>query len=337
MKKEITCITLWPKRLEYLNHHARVDLRPLVAHPEPARQPRKIREPFYERLALQMQDLCPWLVPPGLPNTPEGEVTYRWMLKCQMSWYVVGPGCLFLTRAPLRLALASHMGLPVFAPGQRCHYTPITTGRRCHQQLGTHSEHVFACAHSPGMRRHNRLRDAWMQLARSAGWHAQTEQLVFIAADVCKRADIVTLALDGTKFACDVMVTASPTLCERHGPHLEKMAAAKARQYNTVSWGRCHEDATFVALVHDAQQHWLHPDALRLLHRLSRGPASVGISPCADHSAKCCSHPACCMPCRMADARCMRLPERGWTDLRGSGWNQKYQRRKTSTRDVKIS
>ena len=254
--------------LEYLNHHARVDLRPLVAHLEPARQPRKIRDLFYERLALQMQDLCPWLIPPGLPTTPDGEITYRWMLRCQLSWYVRTPGCPALVRAPLRLALASYMGLPVFAPGQRCHYTPVTTGRRCHQQLGTHSEHVFACAHSPGMRRHNRLRDAWMQLAKTAGWHAQTEQLVFTAADICKRADIVALAPDGTKFACDVMVTASPTPCERHGPHLEKMAAAKARMYNTVSWGKCHEDATFVALVHDAHQHWLHADALRLLHRL---------------------------------------------------------------------
>ena len=65
-----------------------------------------------------------------------------------------------------------------------------------------------------------------------------------------------------------VLVTASPAPFERHGPHLEKMAAAKARQYNTASWGRCHEDAIFVALVHDAQQHWLHPDALRPLHRL---------------------------------------------------------------------
>ena len=53
--------------LEYLNHHARVDLRPLVAHLEPHRQPRKIRELFYERLAVQMQDICPWLIPPGLP------------------------------------------------------------------------------------------------------------------------------------------------------------------------------------------------------------------------------------------------------------------------------
>ena len=287
--------------LEYLNYHARVDLRPLVAHLDPTRQPRKLRELFYERLALQMQDICPWLVPPGLPNVPEGEISYRWMLRCQMSWYVVAPGLPHLTRAPLRLALASLMGLPVFPPGQRCHYTPVTTGRRCHHQLGTHSEHVFACAQSPGMRRHNRLRDAWMHLAWSAAWHAQTEQLVFTAADLCKRADLVALSPEGTKIACDVLVTASPTPCERHGPHLEKMAAAKARQYNTVSWGKCHEDATFVALVHDAQHHWLHPDALRLLHRLV-------IPPLQDVAAVCSSYHACGLLVGMADACCVRLP-----------------------------
>ena len=241
--------------LEYLNHHARVDLRPLVAHLEPHRQPKRLRELFYERLAVQMQDVCPWLVPPGLPTTPDGELSYRWMLKCQLSWYTAEMG--HLPRAPLRLALASQMGLPVFTPGQRCHYTPVTTGKRCHHQLGTHSEHVYACAQSPGMRRHNRLRDAWLTLARQAGWHAQTEQLVFTSADVCKRADLVALTPDGSKFACDVLVTAAPAPCERHGPHLEKMAAAKARLYNTVSWGRCHEDATFVALVHDAQHRYL--------------------------------------------------------------------------------
>ena len=78
----------------------------------------------------------------------------------------------------------------------------------------------------------------------------------------------VVLTPDGTKLACDVVVTAFPTPAERHGPHLEKTAAAKARQYHTVPWGKCHKEATFVPLVHNAQQLWLHPAALRLLHRL---------------------------------------------------------------------
>ena len=50
--------------IEYFNFHAKADLRPMVAHLEPHRQPCKLRELFYERLAFNMRELCPWLVPP---------------------------------------------------------------------------------------------------------------------------------------------------------------------------------------------------------------------------------------------------------------------------------
>ena len=142
------------RTFEYLNHHARTDLRLLVAQAEPRNQARHVRSHFYERLALNMRDICPWLQTPPLPKTPDGDIPWRWQVRC---WYVAPPHYLLL-RGPLRLALASHMGLPVFSPGQRC-YTPITMGRRCHQQLGTHSDHVFACAQGPSLRRHNRMCD----------------------------------------------------------------------------------------------------------------------------------------------------------------------------------
>ena len=71
---------------------------------------------------------------------------------------------------------------------------PVTTGRRCNQQVGQHSDHVHTCAQGPGMRRHNKIRDAWIDVCRAAGWHTQVEQLVFINASVCKRADIVALS-----------------------------------------------------------------------------------------------------------------------------------------------
>ena len=251
---------------EHLAHQARADLRPLIAHLEPHRQARKLRELFYDKLSLVMFDVCPWLQPPGLPDTKDGDITYRWMLRCQMSWYTGTPH-LLLPRGPLRHAMACHLGLPVFMPGQRCHYTPVTTGRRCNQQLGQHSDHVHTCAHGPSMRRHNKLRDAWADLCREAGWHTQIEQLVFVSPETCKRADLVTLSPDGRKFACDVMVTASPAPAEPHAPHLHRMVTAKARQYLTVPWGKCHEDATFVPLIHDALNHWLPPDTLQFLHR----------------------------------------------------------------------
>ena len=75
---------------------------------------------------------------------------------------------------------------------------------------GHYSDHVFACAQEPGMRRHNRLRDVWIELCRRAGWHTDAEQLVYIAQRETKRADLVTLSPDGQRLACDVMVTAAP-------------------------------------------------------------------------------------------------------------------------------
>ena len=64
-----------------------------------------------------------------------------------------------------------------------------------------------------------------------------------------------------------VMVTASPAPAEPHAQHLHRMVTAKARQYLTVPWGKCHEDATFVPLLHDALHHWMPPDTLQFLHR----------------------------------------------------------------------
>ena len=96
---------------------------------------------------------------------------------------------------------------------------------------------------------------------------AMIEQLVFNSPDACKRADLVTLTPEGRKFACDVVVTASPAPAEPHAQHLHRMVTAKARQYSTVPWGKCHEDATFVLLLRDALHHWMPPNTLQLLHR----------------------------------------------------------------------
>ena len=110
-----------------------------------------------------------------------------------MAWYLPTPSRL-LPDGPLRFALQKHLGLPLFEGGQRCGYTPLTTGRRCHHFLGHYSDHVFACAQGPGMHRHNRLRDMWIQLCRRAGWHTDAEQLVYIAPGETKRADLDTVS-----------------------------------------------------------------------------------------------------------------------------------------------
>ena len=152
--------------------------------------------------------------------------------------------------------------------GARSGYTPLTTGRRCQHQLGTYSDHCFTCAQGPGLRRHNRMRDAWIRLCRNAGWHTDSKQLVTIGPDESKRADLVTLSPDGQRIACDVMVTASPTPWDSREQHLLVSAAAKATRYNTIPGGVTYDRAQLVPLIHDAHNHWMSPGALRLLHRL---------------------------------------------------------------------
>ena len=151
--------------------------------------------------------------PPAQPD-----IAWSWQIQVHMAWYTVTHQHL-LQEGPLRYALQKHLDLQVFQQGQRCSYTPLTTGRRCNHQLGNHSDHCFTCAQGPGMRRHNRLRDAWIRLCRQAGWHTDSEQLVNIGPNESKRADFVTLSPDGQRSACDVMVTASPTPWDPHGPH----------------------------------------------------------------------------------------------------------------------
>ena len=99
------------------------------------------------------------------------------------------------------------------------------------------------------------------------------EQLVAIAPDEGKRADFVTLTPDGQRIACDIMVTASPTPWEAHGPHLDTSAAAKATRYRTVAGGLTHDRAQLVPRIHDAHNLWLSPGALRFLHRLVQAQA----------------------------------------------------------------
>ena len=190
-----------------------------------------------------------------------------------MSWYTAFPRT-YLHAAPLRLAMAQHLGLPIYHPGQRCHYTPLTTGRACGAQLGTSSAHPATCAQGPAIRRHNRLR-GWILLCRRAGWHADPEQIIRTGAEEFKRADFVALTPDGCRIAADVMVTTPPVPAHSHGEHLSRSEAAKATRYRTTPWSRAADGCTVVPLVHDAINHWLAPAALRFLHRIAAATAKA--------------------------------------------------------------
>ena len=214
-------------------------------------------------MGLQMRTVCPWLQSPGLPHIPDADITWRWQMKVQMSWFTASPRT-FLLAGPLRLALAQHLGLRIYAPGQRCRYIPLTTGRVCGKQLGTHSAHACTCAQGPSLRRHNRLRDEWIKLCRQAGWHTDPEQIIRTREDDTKRADLVALTPEGARLAADVMVRGTHTGII--------LLAAKTQRHPAIMRmpGPAHQRAQLLSpLVHDALNHWLSQSALRLLYRLT--------------------------------------------------------------------
>ena len=117
------------------------------------------------------------------------------------------PGCVCaLEREIMRVARHTPR-----SSGQRCRYVPLTTGRVCSKQLGAHSGHACTCAKGPSLRRHNRIREAWIKQCRQAGWHTDPEQDIHTHDADTKRADLVALTPEGTRVAADVMVTATPT------------------------------------------------------------------------------------------------------------------------------
>ena len=77
--------------LQFLDRLADVDLRKASAASSPRRRRAKIREVFYERMGLQLGVACPWLQSPGLPKTPDPEITWRWQMAVQMGWYTASP------------------------------------------------------------------------------------------------------------------------------------------------------------------------------------------------------------------------------------------------------
>ena len=262
---------IWPDTqhaFEFLNRIAGCDLRRELEHTLPHRQGHKLREAFHDALARLMRETCPWLQLTGLPVSTDADISWRWQVKVMMTWYTASPGT-FLHAGPFRLAMAQHLGLPIFHPGQRCRYTPLTTGKACGQQLGSHSTHACTCAQGPSIRRHNRLRDQWVTLCRRAGWHTTAEQTVRTGETDTKRADLVALTPEGLRLAADVMITAPPVASAPHGDHLHRSELAKATAYHTTPWSRLPDGCTLVPLVHDGLVPWLAPSALRFLHRLA--------------------------------------------------------------------
>ena len=123
--------------------------------------------------------------------------------------------------------------------------------------------HVHNCAYGPRQKRHNVVRDAWLGLLRAAHWHADIEQVVRTGEDAFHRA-----ALDGTLWAFDVSITATPGPEDTVHAQLERSTNAKASRYRAGGARQLLDGHTLVPLIHSADMGWLNLEALNFPQRI---------------------------------------------------------------------
>ena len=226
--------------IAFVERVSHIDVEQIAGPRPPARQGRALRRHFYDAMAKQLRDMLPQLIPSGQDD--ESQALH---IRAILAWYTASPDT-HLPRGPFRLAFATHLGLPVFEPEQRCMYRPLATGRACSAALGQHGNHVHACAYGPRQRRHNSVRDAWATIIKAARWRCESEQIVRTGDDSFHRADLVATAPDGTLWALDVSITAAPGGADTVHAHLERTATAKASRYTTGGVRRLPDGHTLV-------------------------------------------------------------------------------------------
>ena len=251
------------KAIAFVERVSHIDVEQIAGPRPPARQGRILRRHFrYDAMAKQLRDMLPHLTPSGQDD--ESQALH---VRAVLAWYTASPDT-HLPRGPFRLAVATHLGLPVFEPEQRCSYRPLTTGRACSAALGQHGSHVHTCAYGPRQRRHNSIRDAWATIIRAARWRCETEQVVRTGDGAFHRADLIATAPDGTLWALDVSITATPGSSDTVHAHLERTATAKASRYTPGGARQLPDGHTLVPLIHSADYGWLSLEGLSFLQRL---------------------------------------------------------------------
>ena len=98
-------------------------------------------------------------------------------------------------------------------------------------------------------------------------WRCETEQVVRTGEGAFHRADLIATAPDGTLWALDVSITATPGSSDTVHAHLERTATAKAFRY-TPGGARHPDGHTLVPLIHSADYGWLSLEGLSFLQRL---------------------------------------------------------------------
>ena len=112
------------------------------------------------------------------------------------------------------------------------------------------------------------MRDAWSVLIKSALWRCETEQVVRTGEGTFHRADLVATASDGTLWAFDVSITATPGGEDTVHAHLERTAAAKASRYTPGGARSLPDGRTLVPLIYSAESGWLNLEGFAFLRRI---------------------------------------------------------------------
>ena len=248
-------------------------------HILPHRRARHLRQTVADKLRQRLQEAAPWLAPPPLDAaaTREG-IDLRFQFRVMFAWFT-DQGPYMLPKGALRLALATHLQLPLVPDTARCRYQGRHHEAPCHQLLGRWAHHVHACGQGPRQAKHNKLRDTWAALLRRAGWHVQLEQLVTTTAGP-HRADLVTIPATGMAQALDFHITAPAMPTDPTGPQLHQASLAKAARYHTTPNGLLPGDVRFIPVTYAAALPFLHVSGLRL-HRVLRELAERSLTPTA--------------------------------------------------------
>ena len=121
--------------------------------------------------------------------------------------------------------------------------------------------------------------DAWLALLKAAHWHADIEQVVRTGEDAYHRADITAASPEGTLWALDVSITATPGPEGTVHEHLECSANAKASQCRPGGERRLPDGHTLVPLIHSADLGWFNIETMNLLQRLMSRLSVVDATP----------------------------------------------------------
>ena len=259
---------------EELHRLLRKDPLGCVSHLLPHRRARALRQETLQALAVAVVDLCPWLqIPPITAEASRQGITAAFAYRVAMSWWTA-QGPFLLPQACLRHRIGVHCLAALLPPGRQCQYIQRIHGTPCCALLGPQGHRIFSCGQGTRQHKHDKMRDAWSDLLRQAGWHPNPEQVVRTGPDTTHRADIVATSPGGHAYALDLHFTAPLSDRDPPGDHLQRAAMAKAARYHTCPGGSLPGGTLCYPVVYAATRPFLHDRGLTLLFWIMRDLAA---------------------------------------------------------------